>query len=90
MDQKVPEYRKKGYQVQKKESDEKDFYGISHEGDFFSCSTMDCTGLIPAGIVSDAERESYKELYPSLTPPVVLSHENENKNSEKDKTKNNG
>ena len=54
MDKKVPEYRKKGYQVQKKESDEKDFYGISHEGDFFSCSTMDCTGLIPAGIVSDA------------------------------------
>ncbi|MGN1140951.1 MAG: hypothetical protein ACI4TF_07105 [Oliverpabstia sp.] len=78
MDQKVPEYRKKGYQVQKKESDEKDFYGISHERDFFSCSTTDCTGLIPAGIVSDAERESYKELYPSLTPPVVLSHENEN------------
>lgn len=66
-------YREKGYQVQKKESDEKDDYGISHEGDFFTCSSMDCTGLIPAGIVSDAERESYKELYPSLTPPV-LSH----------------
>ncbi|MBS6196084.1 MAG: hypothetical protein KH828_10950 [Clostridiales bacterium] len=63
-------------QVQKKESDEKDKYGISHEGDFFSCSATDCTGLIPAGIVSDAEREAYKELYPSLTP-IVVSQEKE-------------
>lgn len=58
----------------KKESDEKDQYGISYEEDFFSCSSTDCTGLIPAGIVSDAEREFYKELYPSLTP-IAVSHE---------------
>lgn len=61
----------KKLQVQKKESEEKDPYGISYEGDFFSCSSTDCTGLIPAGIVSDAERESYKELYPSLTPGMI-------------------
>lgn len=67
---------RKHLQVQKKECDEKDAYGISHEGDFFSCSSTDCTGLIPAGIVSDAQREAYKELYPSLTP-IVVSRENE-------------
>lgn len=58
-------------QGQKKECDEKDRYGITYEGDFFSCSSTDCTGLIPAGIVSEAERESYKELYPSMTPTTV-------------------
>lgn len=41
------------------------------EKDFFTCSGMDCTGLIPAGIESEDEWEAYEELYPSLIPPVV-------------------
>ena len=36
--------------------------------EFFTCSG---TGLIPAGLVSEDEREAYEELYPSLTPPVL-------------------
>ena len=39
--------------------------------EFFTCSGTDCTGLIPAGLVSEDEREAYEELYPSLTPPVL-------------------
>lgn len=35
--------------------------------DIQACSTMDCTGLIPALPQSDAERESYEELYPYIT-----------------------
>ena len=30
-------------------------------------SVQDCTGLIPSGIVDEAEIESYEELYPFLT-----------------------
>lgn len=45
------------------------------EEDYFTCSSTDCTGLIPAGMVSEAELEAYEELYPSLTPPVVLKKE---------------
>lgn len=48
-----------------------------NEGDYFTCSSGDCTGLIPSGIVSDAEMESYKELYPSLTPPVISQTEDD-------------
>lgn len=29
-------------------------------------SAQDCTGLIPSGIVDEAEIESYEELYPFL------------------------
>lgn len=35
-----------------------------------TCSTTDCTGLIPAKPVSDAEIESYEDLYP-FRPPVL-------------------
>ena len=35
-----------------------------------TCSTADCTGLIPAKPVSDAEIESYEDLYP-FRPPVL-------------------
>ena len=28
-----------------------------------SCSAMDCTGLIPSGPTSEAERESYEDVY---------------------------
>lgn len=35
--------------------------------DVQACSTMDCTGLIPALPQSEAERESYEDLYPYIT-----------------------
>ncbi|MDY4671264.1 MAG: hypothetical protein SO415_14990 [Oliverpabstia sp.] len=50
---------------------ESDLYGIDKTEDFFVSSSMDYTGLIPAGLVSEAQREAYEELYPSLTPPPL-------------------
>lgn len=35
-----------------------------------SCATTEQTGLIPSGISSEAQRESYENLYP-YPPPVV-------------------
>lgn len=35
--------------------------------DIQACSAMDCTGLIPALPQSEAERESYEDLYPYIT-----------------------
>lgn len=43
----------------KKESD-------SYDVDIQACSTTDCTGLIPSLPQSDAEIESYKDLYPYI------------------------
>lgn len=57
---------------------EKDKYGVTDTNDLAACSTMDCTGLIPAGPVTEEERERYAELYPSLTPPILL-HEGDEK-----------
>lgn len=34
--------------------------------DIQSCSAMDCTGLIPAAPISDAEVEHYNQLYKFL------------------------
>ena len=34
-----------------------------------TCSTYDCTGLIPTGLTSEAEAEAYEELFPYITPP---------------------
>lgn len=34
--------------------------------DIQACSAMDCTGLIPAAPISDAEIESYNQLYKFL------------------------
>ena len=34
-----------------------------------SCSTQDCTGLIPAGLDNVAELEAYQELYSFLPEP---------------------
>lgn len=31
-----------------------------------TCSTYDCTGLIPSAVRDDAEMESYEDLYPYL------------------------
>lgn len=36
------------------------------EFDIQACASMDCTGLIPALPVSEAELDSYKDLYPYL------------------------
>lgn len=41
-------------------SSKKDDYEI----DIQACSTTDCTGLIPSLPQSEAELESYKQLYP--------------------------
>lgn len=35
-----------------------------YEIDIQACSTTDCTGLIPSLPQSEAELESYKQLYP--------------------------
>lgn len=40
-----------------------------------SCSATDCTGLIPNLPVSDAEIESYEELYPFLKMPKEENRE---------------
>ena len=34
--------------------------------DLGTCSTTDCTGLIPSGITDEEEIEHYTELYPYL------------------------
>lgn len=41
-----------------------------------SCSSMDCTGLIPSAPVSDAQLDSYEALYPYL-PPAAAPKESE-------------
>lgn len=33
------------------------------------CSAQECTGLIPSPPLTDAELESYEELFPFLVPP---------------------
>lgn len=38
----------------------------SYDVDIQSCSATDCTGLIPSLPQSDAEVESYRQLYPFL------------------------
>lgn len=42
---------------------------ISDNIELNTCSTYDCTGLIPAGLTSEAEAEAYEELFPYITPP---------------------
>ncbi len=42
------------------------FHREFHDLDGSVCSARDCTGLIPAPPQSDAEQESYEELYPYL------------------------
>lgn len=41
-----------------------------------SASSSDQTGLIPSGIASDAEKESYQNLYP-YPPPMVKQDEDQ-------------
>lgn len=47
------------------ENDENKFH--CHDIDIQACSATDCTGLIPSPPRSEAELESYEELYPFLT-----------------------
>lgn len=44
-------------------SEAKDAFDINVQ----ACSTMDCTGLIPALPETEEELEAYEELYPYLT-----------------------
>ena len=46
-----------------------------------SCSTTDCTGLIPALPQSEAELESYEDLYPYITHSVPVKNNSETKDS---------
>ena len=50
---------------------EKDKNTVSQPDDFDvdiqACSTMDCTGLIPALSETEAEKEAYEDLYPYIT-----------------------
>lgn len=43
--------------------------------DVQACSTMDCTGLIPALPQSEAEREAYEDLYPYITHATASNDE---------------
>lgn len=44
-----------------------------------SCSAMDCTGLIPSSPATEAEYESYKNVY-HFQPPEVSAEEDSLKN----------
>ena len=47
-----------------KKAENKDEYDV----DIQSCSAMDCTGLIPSLPVSDAQIESYYNMYHFMAP----------------------
>lgn len=46
-----------------------------------TASSQDCTGLIPAAPASNAELESYEDLYPFLPQAVASYKDTANKNS---------
>lgn len=45
---------------------------IIDSGDYLgpAASSMDCTGLIPSGTISQADLESYEALYPYCPPQM--------------------
>lgn len=47
----------------------------------YCASTNDCTGLIPAGMVTEDELLSYKDVY-SFPPPVMVERKEEYRLSE--------
>jgi len=55
---------------EKKETNKKKVESTTSENnydiDIQTCSTMDCTGLIPAAPQSEAELEAYEDLYPYM------------------------
>ena len=52
-----------------------DPYRVEATEDFSTCSSMDCTGLIPTPPQSNAEEEAYEELYPYLPEAAAGKHE---------------
>lgn len=42
-----------------------------------AASSQDCTGLIPSAPLSEAELDSYEELYPSVPPASDIKDNNE-------------
>lgn len=50
-----------------KKTDSSDKYNVQ-DIDITACSTTDCTGLIPSLPQSEAELESYQDLYPFVPP----------------------
>ncbi|MDO5344296.1 MAG: hypothetical protein Q4E91_00920 [Lachnospiraceae bacterium] len=53
----------------------------SDEFDLQACSAMDCTGLVPSPPRSEAELDSYEELYPFLAKALPVSSKSENSDS---------
>lgn len=51
-----------------------------------AASSQDCTGLIPSAPLTDAELDSYKELYPFL-PPVPSASKEALHNKDQDNSK---
>lgn len=57
----------------KKETGSEYRHSYSAKEDYLaSCSSTDMTGLIPAGPIDEEQWERYSDLYPSLTPPMVV------------------
>lgn len=54
-------------------------YAEDRNDDLRTCSTMDCTGLIPSGMTEEEMVDAYNELYPYLPSPVVPDHLDEYK-----------
>lgn len=54
-------------------------YSQDRNDDLRTCSTMDCTGLIPAGMTEEEMVDAYNELYPYLPTPIVPDHPDEYK-----------
>ncbi len=44
--------------------------GYDDGDDFATCSSYDCTGLIPAAVQDQAEADAYEDIYPYITPPA--------------------
>lgn len=39
--------------------------------DFATCSSYDCTGLIPSAVQGQAEADAYEEIYPYISPAIA-------------------
>lgn len=64
-------WKKKSVQkdgLSEKDTGEMGFHREFHDLTTPACSPDDCTGLIPTPPQSDAQQESYEELYPYLPP----------------------
>lgn len=63
------------YDLREKETMSSDFLDdlCAYDDDYlgYCASTTDCTGLIPAGMVTEAELLAYKDVYAFPTPVAV-------------------